>query len=114
MSNNPNQTTTWLFCLQQVFDLILLCPVQSLVSTRTPTKRERGSASHHFKPRAALGPGLDTAKLLRVLSPPQSAAVVTGPAKAADLLSENLCPAALLLCGGDCHLPLLTSNGTLL
>lgn len=90
MSNYPNQITTWLFCLQQVFDLILLCPVQSLVSTRTPTRRECRSASHHFKPRAALGAGLDTAKLLRVLSPPHSAALVTGPAKAADLLSEKI------------------------
>lgn len=31
-------------------------------------------------------------------------AVVMGDAKAADPVSQNLCPAALLLCDGDCHL----------
>ena len=72
MSNNPNQTRTWLFCLQQVFELILLCHVQSLFTTRTPTRRECGSGSRHFKPSMALGLGLDIAELLRMLSPPRS------------------------------------------
>lgn len=36
-SNNPKPSRTWLFCLQRVFDLVLLCSVQSLFSTRTPT-----------------------------------------------------------------------------
>jgi len=70
--------------------------------------------------------GLDIAKLLRMLSPPHSAlnypgspaafvpredAVVIRAAKAADLLSQSCCPAALLLCGGGCHLPLLAPMG---
>lgn len=103
MSNDPNQTRTWLFCLQRVFDLILLCPMQSLFSARTPTRRERGSGSCHFKPSTALGPYLGIAKLLRLLSPPCSAlnylgshtahvpcghAAVMRAAKAADLWSR--------------------------
>lgn len=110
MSNNPNQTRTWPSCLLQVFDLILLCPLQSLFSTRTPTRREYRSGLHSFKLSMALRSGLDIAKLLRMFSPPCRA---TGDAKAADLLNQSHHPSVLLLLGGNCYLPSVAPDGTL-